>query len=357
MKILCLTGTRPEIIRLSCIIKKLEKYADSGLIEFIHCYSNQNYDPNLSTIFFQQLKLKHLPIIFNVNNSVEFIDSGKKLFKVILEEQHPDKVLILGDTYSCLLAEEAVKMNIPVYHMEAGSRCYDDSLPEERNRKIIDKFSTYNLPYSENAKNILLHEGFKMDKIIKTGNPIKEVLYDNEFSIGNSEILTKYNLLQWQYVLLTMHRSNIVDNAKEVYNVIRAVNKIAEKMPVIFPMHPRTKNQLIKHELTFSKNVIITEPLGLFEFVKLEKGARIVITDSGTVPEECAIFSVPCISIRNTTERHELLETGSMILAGTDPENILRAYQSIYFKKEFNIPMDYNVMNVSDIVVKILIGK
>lgn len=355
MKVLTITGTRPEIIRLSLIIKKLD-----NLVDHILVYTNQNYDYNLSTIFFEDLKIRKPNYYFNQESESfgHFFGNAIMDFERILKKEQPDKILILGDTNSGLLSIVAEKYKIPIYHMEAGNRCYDNRLPEETNRKIIDSVSTYNLPYTEGSKQILLDEKFDKNHVFKTGNPIYEVLNFYEKEISESNILNNLDIKDSQYVLVTAHRTENVDNEDSLKNIIKSINEISEKYPTVFSVHPRTRDKMKKFGVKTSRNVIVSEPFGFFDFVKLEKNAMCVISDSGTVQEETCIFQVPAITIRKTTERRETVECGSNILCGTDYNDILEAF-NIIIKKEnkWIAPSDYLVNNVSDIVINILSGK
>lgn len=354
MKILTVTGTRPELIRLSVILRKLDEVCDH-----IHIYTNQNYDPNLSTIFLQDLRIRHPNYVFKKTDGIgEFLGNGFQEFEAILSMEKPDKVLVLGDTNSGLMAVLAAKRGIPVYHMEAGNRCYDDQVPEETNRRVIDACSLYNLPYTENSKQNLVNEGFHKNFIFKTGNPINEVLNYYRREIDGCGIVHNMNLNIGEYAILTFHRTENVDDFMRASAVVSAINEIVEELPVVFPLHPRTKDQFKKHGIELSPKVIIAPPMGFFDFVKLEKHAKVIFTDSGTVPEETSLFGVPCIVLRNTTERQELMENGSLILAGTNKDDILSAYHSIEdMKQEWKVLDDYSKVNVSETVIRILMGQ
>lgn len=360
MKILTLTGTRPELIRLSVILSKLDHVCDH-----VHVYTNQNYDPNLSDIFLKDLRIRKPNYTFNKTSGLsEFLSNGFAQFGAILAEEKPDKVLVLGDTNSGLFSILASKLGIPVYHMEAGNRCYDGDVPEETNRRVIDSCSLYNLPYTENSKQNLVNERFHKNFVFKIGNPIKEVLeyYKDDIEKAYPPMPKMMDTLggyiDMPYALLSFHRTENVDNKQRATNVVNAINAISEIMPVIFPFHPRTKSQFEKHGLEFAENVQCIDPIGFFDFVKLEQNASVVITDSGTVPEETSIFGVPCIVLRDTTERQELMENGSLILAGTDTESILNAFYSIdaFFQPWMGLD-DYEKVNVSDTVIRLLIGQ
>ena len=353
MKILTISGTRPELIRLSMIIKKLDNLVDHVLV-----YTNQNYDYNLSGRFFDEMKIR-LPNYFFEKQSesfTDFLSNAVLEFEKILIKEKPDKILILGDTNSGLLSIIAERYKIPIYHMEAGNRCYDSRLPEEANRKIIDSLSKYNLPYTENSKQNLLLEGYHKNYVFKTGNPIYEVLLNFNQEINNSNILDKFKLNE--YILVTAHRTENVDNENILRNITDAINIISENHQIIFSLHPRTRNKIQKFNIKLNDNIIISEPLGFFDFVKLEKNAKCVISDSGTVQEECCIFGIPSLTIRESTERQETIECGSNILCGTKTNNILDAF-NITMKRNFKwkAPDDYVVENVSDIVINILLSK
>lgn len=367
MKILSLTGTRPELIRLSVILRKLDE-----VCKHIHCYTSQNFDPNLSDIFLRDLKIRTPDYTFKKTNSIgEFLSNGFKTFEIILATEKPDKILILGDTNSVLFGILAAKRGIPIYHMEAGNRCFDPKVPEETNRMIIDSCSHYNLPYTENSKENLIREGHSKNYVFKTGNPINEVLRYYDCEIDQSDILRRLGLIQLaegemgeevpvlsDYALLTFHRTENVDSRFTAWKVIQAINEISEEIPVVYSFHPRTKDQFARHGIKFSDKVILTDPVGFFDFVKLEKNAKVVFTDSGTVPEETSLFGVPTIVLRDTTERQELMENGSLILAGTKTEDILRAYKSIdKMKQSWNGIPDYDKENVSDTVIRLLLGQ
>lgn len=345
MKILTLVGTRPELIRLSVLINKLDIISN---IEHIFVYTNQNYDAGLRDIFMEDLGLRKPDYVFKEVGYKDFLANAIREFSDILLKEKPDKVLILGDTNSGLLSIIANKHRIPVYHMEAGNRSYDDSLPEETNRRVIDAVSKYNLPYTENSKDNLLREGYQRNYVIKIGNPIYEVL---EF------YKDKIQVKKDSHVLVSFHRTNNVDYYDKVNNVLAALKEISIQMPVILSLHPRTKDQLKQHNIEIDSNITVLERVGFFEFIALEKSAHCVITDSGTVPEECAIFHVPCIVTRDFIERQELIDNGSVIVCGTNTDDILRAYNVMRnsSRRWVDIP-DYFKINVSDTVINILMG-
>jgi len=354
MKTLVIAGTRPELIRLCLIIKKLDKLVDNKFI-----YTNQNYDYNLSSMFFEELKIREPDYTFKAHGRSfgNFLGNALIKFEEILLEELPDKILILGDTNSGLVSIIADRYKIPVYHMEAGNRCYDKRVPEETNRRLIDHSSKYNLPYTENSKQNLLNEGFDKNSVFKTGNPIYEVLNYYNSDISSSAILNKLVIKEKEFILVTAHRSENVDEVGSLYNILQAINKISEQFTVIMSLHPRTKDKLHKYGLKVSDNVVLSNPFGFFDFVKLEKTAKLVISDSGTVQEECCIFGTPSITIRKTTERQETVECGSNILSGTNSNTIMDSFNVMIDRHTTWIaPADYLVSNVSDIVINILLG-
>jgi len=355
MKIMTVAGTRPELIRLCLIIKKLDELVDHRFV-----YTNQNFDYNLSGQFFEELKIRTPDYTFDVvgGSFGSFLGNALIKFEEILLEEKPDKVLILGDTNSGLVSIIARHYKIPVYHCESGNRCYDLRVPEETNRRLIDHLSRYNLPYTENSKQNLLNEGFHKNYVFKTGNPIYEVLKFYGDAISGSSILQKLGLKERGYVLVTAHRAENVDAIESLTNIMRALNEISKQITVIFSLHPRTKDKLKKFKVKVSNNIVLSDPLGFFDFVKLEKNAKMVVSDSGTVQEECCIFGVPAITIRETTERQETIECGSNVLSGTKYEDIMNAFTVMLERNnKWVAPADYLVENVSDIVINILLGR
>jgi UDP-N-acetylglucosamine 2-epimerase (non-hydrolysing) len=352
MKILTLVGTRPELIRLSIIIKKLDALVDHVLV-----YTNQNHDYNLSGIFFDILKIRQPNYYFeNKGYSLAtFLSYTLVEFEKVLEIEKPDKILVLGDTNSGLLTLVAERRKIPIYHCEAGNRCFDRRVPEETNRRIIDHLSTYNLPYTEGSKHNLLSEGFPRNNVFKTGNPIYEVLGNYKLEIYHSDIIERLGLSSGKFVLVTIHRSENINGG--LFNILRSLIEISKEVKIVFPIHPHTADRLERLPIVLSDSVLLTKPLGFFDFVKLEQSAKLVITDSGTVPEETCIFGVPSLIIRNSTERHELIECGASVLVGTDYENIVNTFDmSLKQNTKWAVPADYMIKNVSDIVINILLG-
>ena len=357
MKVLTVLGTRPEIIRLSRLIPQLDALCDHVLV-----HTGQNYTRSLNELFFEQLGVRP-PNHFLGIRSNQFGEQAGQIFagleKVLLAEK-PDRMLILGDTNSGLGAVVAKRMGIPVYHMEAGNRCYDDRVPEEVNRRIIDHSSDILLPYTERSRQNLLREGIPGQRIYVTGNPIREVIEHYDPQIRESRILSTLDLEPRRYFLVTMHRAENVDlpqRLKELTDALQCV-QAEYAMPVIISTHPRTQARMnalgMKND---NEQIRFLEPFGFFDFITLERSAFCVMSDSGTVQEECCIFKVPNVTLRDVTERPETLECGSNMLAGSNPQSILRCVRTVLAHgTRWTPPQEYMVENVSSVVVKILHG-
>jgi UDP-N-acetylglucosamine 2-epimerase (non-hydrolysing) len=356
MKILTVLGTRPEIIRLSRIIGKLDSTCKQVLV-----HTGQNYDANLNDIFFQQLGVRAPDYYLNAKGGLgqQVGTILAETEKVLLEEK-PDKLLVLGDTNSALSAIIAKRYGIPVYHMEAGNRCYDDRVPEEVNRRIIDHSSDLLMPYTERSRQNLLREGIPGQRIYVTGNPILEVIQHYDAQIRGSTILNELNLESGRYFLVTMHRAENVDIEERLRELASALNQLQHDydIPVIVSTHPRTRERLGSFKVVNDNpQVRFLDPFGFFDFIQLERNAFCVLSDSGTVQEECSIFKVANVTLRDVTERPETIECGSNILSGIDSENIIRCVSIVLNQKvNWNIPSEYLIENVSDIVIKILHG-
>lgn len=356
MKILTILGTRPEIIRLSRIITKLDKLCDHV---FVH--TGQNYDFNLNDIFFQQLGIRKPDYFLEATGTFgEQISTILKKIEKVLRDENPDKFLVLGDTNSSMAAIMAKRMGIPVYHMEAGNRCYDDRVPEEVNRRIIDHSSDILLPYTERSRANLLQEGIRSKRIYLTGNPIYEVIQYYDRQIRCSSILEELKLEAQKYFLVTMHREENVDIQERLIGVVTALEKLQEEydVPIVASIHPRTTKRMEEFGISTDNNKInFLSPFGFFEFITLERNALCVLSDSGTVQEECSIFNVPAITIRDVTERPETIECGSNMLSGTKTDTIVQCVRAVLaLEKDWTAPLEYLVKNVSDTVVKILLG-
>lgn len=338
-------GTRPELIRLSLIIPKLD-----NLCEHILVHTGQNYDPNLSDVFMKQLGIRNPNYYLNAKGSF-----GEQMAKIIppleaiILKEKPSAFLVLGDTNSSLGAIVAKRLGVRVFHMEAGNRCYDDNVPEEVNRRIIDHSSDVLMPYTERSRANLLAEGIEGRRIYVTGNPIKEVLDSFASQIDQSDGISG------GHFLVTLHRAENVDNPARLQKSIEAFNQINQKyeLPIVWSVHPRTRDRLKGMKL--GRHIILLEPLGFFEFVKLEKTAYCVLTDSGTVQEECAIFGVPVVTLRDSTERPETVEAGSNYISGCEPESVVMGVE-LATGSQGRTPPEYLVDNVSDTVCKIVLG-
>lgn len=349
-RILTILGTRPEIIRLSRIIPKLDEIHDHFLL-----HTGQNYDANLSDVFFQDLRLRAPDRVLDSTGSLaEQVASIFCGVEQVINEFKPDAVLVLGDTNSALSAIIAERMNVRVFHMEAGNRCHDWKVPEEKNRRIIDAISSVNLPYTYGSCRNLIAEG--ITDVTVTGNPILEVLDYYKEDINKSTILTELNLEPNNYVIATAHRAENVDDAYRLENIAYMLNKVSEDYPVVFSCHPRTAQKMEKYGVKFdSGRIIQTKPLGFFDFVHLEKHARLAITDSGTVQEEACIFHVPAVTIRDTTERPETVVCGSNMVSGLNTERMLSYYEiMLNSDRIWNVPGEYTWPDVSDRIISIL---
>jgi UDP-N-acetylglucosamine 2-epimerase (non-hydrolysing) len=357
MKVMTLLGTRPEIIRLSLIIGKLDKSCKHVLV-----HTGQNYDVNLNDVFFKQLKVRRPDHFLGVRGATFGEQIGKIITageQVILSEK-PDKLLILGDTNSALSAIVAKRMGIPVYHMEAGNRCYDDRVPEEINRRIIDCSSDILMPYTERSRANLLREGIESQRVYVIGNPIYEVIQHYDPAIKKSGILDQLKLKSGGYFLVTMHREENVDIEERLRSLTGALSRIQKeyKLPVICSLHPRTANMMKRYSVELkNKQIQFHEPFGFFDFITLERNAFCVLSDSGTVQEECCIFRTANVTLRDVTERPETIECGSNILSGADPETIERCVHIALARKgNWTPPPEYLKQNVSDTVTNIVLG-
>ncbi|OGL35670.1 UDP-N-acetylglucosamine 2-epimerase [Candidatus Saccharibacteria bacterium RIFCSPHIGHO2_12_FULL_48_21] len=356
MKVMTILGTRPEFIRLCLIINKLDKFCDQVLVN-----TGQNYDPNLSDIFIKQLGIRKADYHLNAKGS--FGEQAgiilSKLEKIIPKEK-PDAFLVLGDTNSSLGAIMAKRLGVRVFHMEAGNRAYDDRTPEENNRRIIDSQSDILMPYSQRSRENLIKEGIAGNRIYVTGNPIKEVLDHFSPQIDRSNIVQKLKVKKGKFFLATLHRAENVDSEERLAKFVETFNTAHEKykLPVLWSVHPRTRKQLAKNpNLKISDGIKIMEPMGLFDFIKLQKNAFCVLSDSGTAPEECSIFGIPVVVLRDTMERPETFDAGSNFVASCEPEAILRGIE-VATKSENNWqpPQDYVKENVSDTIVRIVLS-
>ena len=364
LKLLIIVGTRPEIIRLSEVIKKCRLYFDCIL-----AHTGQNYDYNLNGIFFKDLKLKDAEVYMDAVGA----DLGETVGNIIaasyklMVSLKPDALLILGDTNSCLSAISAKRLHIPIFHMEAGNRCKDECLPEETNRRIVDIISDVNLAYSEHARRYLAECGLPKERTYVTGSPMAEVLRANLAEIKASDVLTRLSLKEGKYILLSAHREENIDTEENFTSLFTAVNKLAEKydMPVLYSCHPRSRKRLEESGFKLDSRVIRQEPLGFHDYNKLQMSAFLVVSDSGTIPEESSFYisegsPFPAVCIRTSTERPEALDKGDFILAGIDEKSLLQAADTAVNLKlngDYGLPTpDYMDENVSDKVVRIIQG-
>ena len=349
-KVLTILGTRPEIIRLSRVIPKLDQAADHRVL-----HTGQNYDTGLSDIFFEELELRRPDVVLQSRGTI-----GQQLAATFVgvekycQEFRPHAVLVLGDTNSGLAAVVCERMGIPVYHMEAGNRCYDLSVPEEKNRRVIDHISSVNLPYTGYSRENLLREGLPNNKIFVTGNPIREVLDYYNDAIQHSTILEKLTLDPCQYIVATAHRAENVDNTERLSNILEAFEIISQDLPIVFSCHPKTQQRITGQ---LGNGIIVSKPMGFFDWVNLERNSRLAISDSGTVQEEMCLFQKPTITIRATTERPETVMCGSNIVTGLEVDNIVSGYQQALTLSSWAVPEEYTRSNVSDVVVNIIMGK
>jgi UDP-N-acetyl-L-fucosamine synthase len=358
-KIMTILGTRPEIIRLSEVMKKLDLFTDHVIV-----HTNQNYDYELNQVFYEDLKLRKPDYILDVKSETVGEQIGKILAqceKVILKEK-PVAVLILGDTNSALSCIVAKRLKVVVFHMEAGNRCFDDRVPEEINRRIVDHTSDINLCYTEHARRNLLAEGLDSQYIFVTGSPLTEVYNLNRDSINQSKILDSFKFKNGDYFLASIHREENVNNEKKLRSILQALVKLSGKYekPVIFSMHPRTKTRIGELNINVKGRIIFHKPFGVFDYIRLQQGAFCNLSDSGTIHEDAAILEISAVNVRESNERPEVYDTGNVIMTGTDQDTIINAVKILRSQIErgikFKRPLDYDDNNVSDKVIRLIIG-
>ena len=359
MKVMTVLGTRPEIIRLSRIIEKLDCLADQHVL----VHTGQNYETNLSDLFFEQLNVRRPDHYLGAKGETfgEQIGQILTLSERVMTQERPDRLLILGDTNSALSAVIAKRLGIPVYHMEAGNRCYDDRVPEEVNRRIVDHSSDILMPYTERSRMNLLREGIEGRRIFVTGNPILEVIEHYDQQIAQSDVLQRFAVEPRKYFLVTMHRAENVDIEQRLRSLVESLKRLHEEyeLPVIVSTHPRTRALMKRFNLDPEtlRGVRFEEAFGLFDFIALERNALCVLSDSGTVQEECCILRVANVTIRDVTERPETIECGSNMLSGAEPDMILSCVRTVLGQEsKWVIPPEYLVRHVSETAVKILLG-
>lgn len=361
LKVLTVVGTRPEIIRLSRVLAKLD---EAPVIDHTLVHTGQNYDYELNQIFFEDLGLRKPDHFLEAAGSNATETIGNILINIdpILEEVQPDAFLVLGDTNSCLCAIPAKKRKIPIFHMEAGNRCFDQRVPEETNRKIVDHISDINLTYSSIAREYLLREGLPPDQVIKTGSPMYEVLHHFMHQIDNSDVLERLDLQKHKYFVVSAHREENISSDKNFKGLIDSLNQIAEKyeFPIIVSTHPRTRNMLDEKKVTAHKLVQFMKPLGFNDYNALQRNALAVLSDSGTISEESSILNFPALNIRETHERPEAMEEASVMMVGLKPERIMQALEQVSLQsrnnRDYRLVSDYSMPNVSEKVVRIILS-
>lgn len=359
LKVMTVVGTRPEIIRLSAVIQKLNA---STAIDHVLVHTGQNYDYELNEVFFKDFNLRKPDYFLNaaIGGPVETI--GNILVKIdpILEEVKPDAFLVLGDTNSCLCAIAAKRRHIPIFHMEAGNRCFDQRVPEETNRKIVDHIADINLTYSDIAREYLLREGLPADRIIKTGSPMFEVLKSKEKHIQDSDILERLNLKEGQYFVVSAHREENISSEENFLDLVDSLNSIAEKYqyPIIVSTHPRTRKMIETKEIVFNPLIQLMKPLGFIDYNKLQLSSKAVLSDSGTISEESSILKFRALNIRQAHERPQPVEEASVMMVGLKKERILQALEVLETQEKDTLRHvnDYSMPNVSDKVLRIILS-
>lgn len=359
LKVMTVVGTRPEIIRLSAVIKKLDQ---SEAIDHVLVHTGQNYDYELNEVFFKDLDLRKPDYFLDAAKGTPMETIGNVLIKIdpILEKERPDAFLVLGDTNSCLCAIAAKRRHIPIFHMEAGNRCFDQRVPEETNRKIVDHIADINLTYSDIAREYLVSEGFPADRIIKTGSPMYEVIHSKMDAINQSDILERLGLDEDQYFVVSAHREENIDSDKKFFNLVDSLNAIAEiyKLPLVFSTHPRTRKRIESLGIEFNPLIRILKPLGFIDYVKLQMHARAVLSDSGTISEESSILGLRALNIREAHERPEAMEEASVMMVGLEKDRILQGLKVLETqdKSTLRLVLDYSMPNVSDKVLRIILS-
>ena len=361
LKVLTVVGTRPEIIRLSEVIKKLDQTTS---IDHVLVHTGQNYDYELNEVFFNDLGLRKPDHFLNAAGANATATIGQIIINIdpVLEKEQPDAFLVLGDTNSCLCAIPAKKRRIPIFHMEAGNRCFDQRVPEETNRRIVDHISDVNMTYSDIAREYLLREGLPADRIIKTGSPMFEVLNANRNKIDTSDVLKRLSLEKEKYFVVSAHREENI-NSENFDRLVFTLNLIAEKyqLPIIVSTHPRTRNKINQKGIAFHSLIQLMKPLGFHDYNHLQKNAFVVLSDSGTISEESSIMNFPALNIRDAHERPEAMEEASVMMVGMNAERILQGL-AILEKQQRGIARtlrpvaDYSMPNVSDKVVRIILS-
>lgn len=359
LKVMTVVGTRPEIIRLSAVINKLD---GSEAINHVLVHTGQNYDYELNEIFFKDFNLRKPDYFLDaaIGTPVETI--GNMLIKIepIMEEVKPDAFLVLGDTNSCLCAIAAKRRHIPIFHMEAGNRCFDQRVPEETNRKIVDHIADVNLTYSDIAREYLLREGLPPDRVIKTGSPMFEVINSKREEIEKSDVLDRLKLEEGKYFVVSAHREENINSETNFLDLVESLNAIAEiyRMPVIVSTHPRTKKMIEDKRIEFNPLIVTMKPLGFIDYIKLQTKAKAVLSDSGTISEEASILGLKALNIRQAHERPEAMEEASVMMVGLKKERILQGIEVLetQSKDTLRLVADYSMPNVSDKILRIILS-
>lgn len=359
LKVMTVVGTRPEIIRLSAVINKLEQ---SNAIDHILVHTGQNYDYELNEIFFKDFEIKKPDYFLHAAAGTAMQTIGNMLNKIdsVLEEVNPDAFLVLGDTNSCLCAIAAKRKHIPIFHMEAGNRCFDQRVPEETNRKIVDHVADINLTYSDIAREYLLREGFPADRIIKTGSPMFEVLNSKVSDIESSTILHRLGLEEQEYFVISAHREENINTEANFMTLVDTLQALAETYgkPVVFSTHPRTQRMIEEKEIVFHSLVKTIKPIGFTDYIKLQLDARAVLSDSGTISEEASVLGFKALNIRQAHERPEAMEEGAVMMVGLGKERVMQGLKVLEMQQKDTLKLveDYRMPNVSDKVLRIILS-
>lgn len=359
MKVVTVVGTRPEIIRLAAVINRLE---ESEAVEHYLVHTGQNYDYELNEVFFEDFNLKKPDYFLNAAEGTPVETIGNILMKIdpVLDEINPDAFLVLGDTNSCLCAIAAKRKKIPIFHMEAGNRCFDQRVPEETNRKIVDHTADINLTYSDIAREYLLAEGLPADRVIKTGSPMFEVLASRKEDIESSDILERLNLRKNNYFVVSAHREENINSEENFSGLVESLNEVAEQyqMPIIISTHPRTMNKIKEKNIQFHELIQTMKPMGFNDYNKLQMNAKAVLSDSGTISEESSILGFKALNIRQAHERPEAMEEASVMMTGLNKERILQGLKVLENQDSTTLRLvnDYSMPNVSDKVLRIILS-
>jgi len=360
LKVMTVVGTRPEIIRLSRVIPKLDEYFDHVLV-----HTGQNYDYELNEIFFEELELRRPDHYLDAAGATPAETIGKTIIAIdpVLEKEKPDAMLVLGDTNSCLCVIPAKRRKIPIFHMEAGNRCFDFRVPEEINRRIVDHVSDINMPYSSIAREYLLAEGFPADRIIKTGSPMYEVLHHYMPKIEASDVLKRLNLEDQKFFVVSAHREENIDSERNFNGLVETLQMLDSEfgLPVIFSTHPRTRKKVEEKNISLPKNIRMMKPLGFIDYVHLQVHAKATLSDSGTITEESSILNFPALNIRESHERPEGMEEGAVIMTGLDPERVRQGLkilenQTRGEKRSIQVVADYGAPFVSEKVARVILS-